>query len=140
MFSNLTSNCSNSLDMGNLQEQVKKVLCYQQLFWAFTVLTSYSSDLKKFSNSQPSALNFKSFSALLEQFFLTVGQNHFGNKIPFFSINVSPFKLFIKSQHYKIPRSKDKFRLPKWFICSLRWGSFVLGFDSVKKWNNLYIW
>ena len=45
-----------------------------------------------------------------------------------FSINVTLFKLFIKSQHYKIPRSKDKFRLPKWFICSLRWGSFVLWF------------
>ena len=32
-----------------------------------------SSDLK----------NFKSFSRSLEQFFLTVGQNNFGNKIPF---------------------------------------------------------
>jgi hypothetical protein len=27
---------------------------------------------------------FKSFSRSLEQFFLTVGQNNFGNKIPFF--------------------------------------------------------
>jgi hypothetical protein len=42
-----------------------------------------SSDLKVFANSQPSALNFKSFSRSLEQFFLTVGQNIFGNKIPF---------------------------------------------------------
>ena len=36
-------------------------------------------------SSQPSASNFKSFSRSLEQFFLTVGQNNFGNKIPFLS-------------------------------------------------------
>ena len=31
----------------------------------------------------PSASNSKSCSRLLEQFYLTVGQNNFGNKIPF---------------------------------------------------------
>ena len=31
-FSNLNSNCSNLLDMRNLQEQVKKAFCYQKLF------------------------------------------------------------------------------------------------------------
>ena len=41
------------------------------------------SDLKKFANSQPSASNFKSFSQSQKQFFLTVGQNNFGNKMPF---------------------------------------------------------
>ena len=41
------------------------------------------SDLKHFENSWPSASNFKSFSRSLEQFFLTVGQNNFGSKIPF---------------------------------------------------------
>ena len=40
--------------------------------------------LKIFANCWPSATNFKSFSQSLEQFFLTVGQNNFGNKIPFF--------------------------------------------------------
>ena len=30
-FSNLNSNCSNFLDMRNLQEQVKKAFCYQKL-------------------------------------------------------------------------------------------------------------
>ena len=34
-----------------------------------------------FANSRPLASNFKSFSRSLEQFFLTVGQNSFGNKI-----------------------------------------------------------
>ena len=82
IFSNLNSNCSNLLDMRNLQEQVKKAFCYQKLFWHFTVWTNCSSDLKIFANSRPSALNFKSFSRSLEQFFLTVGQNNFGNKIP----------------------------------------------------------
>ena len=32
IFSNLNSNCSNLLDMRNLQEQVKKAFCYQKLF------------------------------------------------------------------------------------------------------------
>ena len=39
-----------------------------------------------FANSRSSASNFKSFSWSLEQFFLTVGQNDFGNKIPFLRI------------------------------------------------------
>ena len=42
-----------------------------------------SIDLKNFTDSLPSASNFKSFSRSLEQFFLTVVQNNFGNKIPF---------------------------------------------------------
>ena len=61
----------------NLQEQVKKAFCYQKLFWPFTVWINCSSDLKNFAS------NFKSFSPSLEHFFLTVGQNYFGNKIPF---------------------------------------------------------
>ena len=48
-----------------------------------TVRINCSSDLKIFANSRPSALNFKSFFLSLEHFFLTVGQNNFGNKIPF---------------------------------------------------------
>ena len=71
--------------MRNLQEQVKKAFCYQKLFWSFTVWINCSNDQKIFANSQPSALNFKSFSRSLEQFFLTVGHNNFGNKIPFFT-------------------------------------------------------
>ena len=62
--------------MRNLQEQVKKAFC-------FTVWINCFSDLKNFANSRPSASNFKSFSRSLEHFFLTVGQNNFGNKIPF---------------------------------------------------------
>ena len=80
----MNSNCSNLIDMRNLQEQVKKAFCYQKLFWPFTVWINCSSDLKNFANSRPSASNFKSFSGSLEQFFLTVGQNNFGNKIPKF--------------------------------------------------------
>ena len=56
-------------------------------------VTRNSSDLSLFekivqvifANSRPSASNFKSFSRSQEQFFLTVGQNNFGNKIPFIS-------------------------------------------------------
>ena len=43
-----------------------------------------SSDLKNFANSWSSASNFKSFTRSLEHFFLTVGQNSFGDKIPNF--------------------------------------------------------
>ena len=71
--------------MRNLQEQVKKAFCYQKLFGPLTVWINCSSDLKIFANSWPSALNFKRFSRSLEHFFLTVGQNNFGNKIPFIS-------------------------------------------------------
>ena len=57
------------------------------MFWPFTTQINCSSDLKIFANSRPSASNFKSFSRSLEQFFLSVGQTNFGNKIPliFFS-------------------------------------------------------
>ena len=49
-----------------------------------------SSDLKIFENSRPSASNFKSFFfRSLEQFVLTVGQNNFGNKIPFLNVSAA---------------------------------------------------
>ena len=80
--SNFDFNCSNLSSLRNLQEQVKKAFCYQELFWPFTVWINCSSDLKIFENSRPSASNFKSFSRSLEQFFLTIGKNNFENKIP----------------------------------------------------------
>ena len=74
----------DSLYIRNLQEKVKKsILFYQKLFWPFSVWINFSSDLKIFANSRPSASSFKSFSQSLKQFCLTVGQNNFGNKIPF---------------------------------------------------------
>ena len=72
-FSSLNSNL---LDMRNLEEQVKKAYCYQNFEWIVLV-----HDLKNFANSWPSDSNFKSFSRSLEQFFLMVGKNNFGNKI-----------------------------------------------------------
>ena len=47
----MNSNCSNLLDLRNLQEQVKKAFCYHKLFWTFTVWINCSSDLKCFSRS-----------------------------------------------------------------------------------------
>ena len=73
IFSNLNFNWSKLLQLRNLQEQVEKAFCYKKLFWPFTVWINGSSDLKIFANSRP----------LLEQFFLTLGQNNFGIKIPF---------------------------------------------------------
>ena len=58
----------------------------------------YFSDLKIFANSRPSASNFKSFSWSLEQFFLTVGQNNFGNKLPFLFSFLKAKVLFCKEK------------------------------------------
>ena len=66
--------------MRNLQEQVKKAYCNQKFFWPFTAWINCSSDFQILGLK---VSNFKSFSQSLEQFFLTVGQNNFGNKIPF---------------------------------------------------------
>ena len=49
------------------------------MFWPFTVWINCSSDLKFLAFS----LEFKKISRSLEQFFLTVCQNNFDNKIPF---------------------------------------------------------
>ena len=76
-FSNLNYDCSILLDIKNLQEQVKKAFCYWKLFWPFSVWINCSSHLKNFANSQPSALNFKSFSRSLEIFFLTARSEQF---------------------------------------------------------------
>ena len=65
IFSNLNFNCLRSLR--NLQEQVKKASCYQKLFWPFTIWINYSSNLKIFANSWPSASNCKSFEITSER-------------------------------------------------------------------------
>ena len=78
ILSYFNSNCSNLLDMRNLEEQVKKVFSYQKLIWPFTAWINCSSNLKSFANSLTSASNFKNFSQSLEH---TVGQNNFGSKI-----------------------------------------------------------
>ena len=81
-FSNFDYNCSDLLYLRNLQEQVEKAFCYQELFSPFTVWINCFSDLKNLANFWLSASNFKSFSRSLDYFFFTVGQNNFGNKIP----------------------------------------------------------
>ena len=64
---------------------------------------------KFFANSRPSASNFKRFSRSLEQFLLTVGQNNFGNKIPFLSYCIS-FSIFQFME-------KEKGNWPTYFLC-----------------------
>ena len=68
---------------------------------------------KCFANSQPSALNFKSFSRLLEQFCLTGGPNNFCNKIPFFRPVVKKEEGGTVSEHFK---DEDYFFKPPSFI------------------------
>ena len=60
-----------------LDSQIQKIIVSAVTIWGNTV--NCSSNLKYLANPWPSAPNF---SPLLEHFFLTVGQNNFGNKIP----------------------------------------------------------
>ena len=118
-FSNLNSDCSDLLDLRNLKEQVKKAFCYQKLFWPFTVWIKCSSDLKIFENSWPSALNFKSFSRSLEQFFLMVGQNNFGNKIPYLTTaQAAQLKEEIHYYYNLVPLSRILLRPLSWLALS----------------------
>ena len=83
IFWNLNSNCSNSSNLRNLQEQA--------FFWPLTVRTNFSSDCKVFANSCPSDSISKVFLDHKNNFFLTVGQNNFGNKIPGLKFEVLTF-------------------------------------------------
>ena len=91
-LSNLNSNCFDLLDLRNLQQKSKKVFSFQKLLFK----KNCSSDLKLFATSRPSASNFKCFSQSLEQFFLTVCQNKFGDKIPI-SMNLTFFSHYPRS-------------------------------------------
>ena len=92
IFSNLNYNCSHILGRRNLQEHVKKVFCYQKLFWPFTVWINCSSDLKIFANSRPSALNFEMFSPSLEYFFSRYVRTILVTKYHFCSVERWPSK------------------------------------------------
>ena len=119
---------SNLLDMRNLQDQVKKAFCHQKLFWPFTVWINCSSDLKNFANPRPSASNFKSFSQSLEQFFLTVGQNIFGNKIQFLLETLCDLAFAFTSVNFPNVATKSRLKLttiPKvWLWLKYKWVSF----------------
>ena len=65
------------LGFRNMQEELEKEELEKR-----SITKNCLNDLKNFANSRSSASNFKSFSRSQEQFFLTVGQKIFGNKIP----------------------------------------------------------
>ena len=98
------------------------------MFWPFTVWTNCSSDIKFFANSRPSASNFKSFSRSLEQFFLIVCQNNFGNKIPFFK------KLLVQIQKTFLVIVCMEFHLIQDWIFKLYLGQFLLA-KNVPSWQ-----
>ena len=105
--------------MRNLQEQVKKAFCHQKLFWPFTVCINCSSDLKFFANSQPQ------FSWSLEHFFLTVGQNNFGNKIPchYACSFRNNFKLMCKTFHIDVESAQCPLETSRVRAPAIRWNS-----------------
>ena len=128
----MNSTCSNLLDMRNLQEQVKKAFCHQKLFWPFTVWINCSRNLKNFANSRPSVSNSKSFSWSLEQFFLTVGQKNFGNKIPF----LTWIFLFKSESNSNCPPPPDQpsarhlSTLAEIFFDLSLWSSWIKSYDT----------
>ena len=73
--------------MRNLQEQVQKSIQLPNIVLTFTVWTTCSSDLKNFANSRPLASIFQNFFDYYNIFFLTVGQNNFGYKIPLIKLD-----------------------------------------------------
>ena len=82
--------------MRNLQEQVKKAFCLlPKFFLTFHCLKKIVLVILKILQIlglQPQIS--KVFSRSLELFFLTVGQNNFGNKIPFFFFCVAFLELW----------------------------------------------
>ena len=79
-------------DLRHLQEQVKKNILLPKIFLTFHCLKKLfqrSQNVCKFSAFS----SFKIFSRSLQQFFLIVGQNNFGNKIPFLSLHLIFFSL-----------------------------------------------
>ena len=69
----------------NGQSMIEMVFCLKKLFWS-TVRKICSSDREIFLKFEAEGQEFQKFFSTLEQFFLTVGQNNFGNKIPYFSV------------------------------------------------------
>ena len=105
--------------------------------WPFTVWMNCSSDLKDFVNSWPSAPNLNSFYRSL-LFFLTVGQNNFGNKIPF-SSKAFNFKQVMNSSNFFFVARK-LFKPCRWqiflgphFFCNLLRVIKTLNFAPWKK-------
>ena len=69
-FSNLNSNCSNLLDIRNLQEQVQKAFCYQKLLQIVLVIEKsfckiFETTRKIHSNSKKGQNNFWQQNAFL---------------------------------------------------------------------------
>ena len=103
--------------------KVGKTFCYQKLFWHFTIWINCPSGFKSFANSRHLASNFKTFSRSLEQFFFTVGQNNFGNEIPF-CITFVPFL------------QRDAKKTPYW-ISIIEMKIYATKFWNL---NRLYVW
>ena len=105
----------------------------------------------------------KSFSRSLEQFFLTVGQNNFGNKIPFILSTItsfswdlictclcsnanfkSNFEIFFSLTYYLDPRRPNGYLVAAWIITGefLLIGLSIVGFVCLRRfkrredWNN----
>ena len=133
----MNSNCSNLLNMRNLQEQVKKAFCYQKLLWPFTAWINCSSGLKNFAISRPSASNSKSFSRSREQFFLTVDQNNFGNKYQSF-LHFSLFmllrlKVTLRQNERKKGTDHHNATLFLNFFCTLWQSSTTFDLDNLER-------
>ena len=120
----MNSNCSNLVDLRNLQEQVKKAFCYQKLFWPFTFWINCSSDLKNFAYSWPSASNFKNFSWSLEEH-----GNNTKRIRAFHEYEIYSFKSKIRKISRKIIWRKELLLLATWEM-SLK---FIINYTAASR-------
>ena len=97
---------------------------------------------------RPSALNLKSYARSLEHFFLTVGNNNFGNKIPFLRNVIYTMHffsiVFVLNLHWawlvkNTTRYNSFCKSPIWFQLQIIWFFFarieyqVVGYLLAKK-------
>ena len=103
-----------------------------KLFWP-TVRTNCSSDWEKLLKFEAVGREFANILRSLEQFFLTVGQNNFGNKIPFTNLKlVNP--VGCNNFYCKVKYGNNRVALRKLFLyLDTRLISFFFGFKMDSK-------
>ena len=85
--------------MSNLPKQFKKGILLLKIVLTFHYLNKLFKWSQKFCKFSAFSLEFQNFSWSLEFFFLTVGQNNFGNKIPYLNLSM---KYFLYFRHFTL--------------------------------------
>ena len=122
IFSKVNFNCSNLKDMRNLQEQVEKSILLPNIVLNFSLFEQIFLVIPKF---------LQIFFLILEQFFLKVGQNNFGNKLPFLTFSAELCKYNERSGQSKTRMGKLWLNGAAKFLTSLTNVRFFTFFKSI---------